>query len=254
MITSASNPKIKHARSLQQRKGRERHQQFLIEGVKLIADAERAGIQPAFLFATPAFMQSATGGQLAERWPSRCEVVTDAVFKTLNDTVTPQGIVAVAPFPQLRAQTRDFVLIVDRVRDPGNIGALLRSAAAAGVSETLVSVGSADVFSPKVVRAAMGAHFRLPIQPDLTWVELAERVQGMSVLLADTQGALAYEVWDWRKPTALIVGGEAEGASAEARALATQSVRIPMHADTESLNAAVAASVILFEAARQRRL
>ncbi len=254
MITSLANPKVKHARAIaRQRKARAHHRQFLIEGVRLAQEAERAGIQPALLFCVPAFAQSEIGLRLAERWPAVFEQVSEKVLASISDTITPQGVVAVMPYLQLKADRRDLLLIVDHLRDPGNLGTLLRSALAAGVAEVIVSAGSADVYSPKVVRAAMGAHFRLPIRFDVDWPTIAANVSNLKVLLADAAGELDYDQWDWRQPSALIVGGEAEGASAEARSLAAKRVRIPMQGETESLNVAVAASVILFEAARQRK-
>lgn len=254
MITSLSNAKVKHARALlQQRKAREHHQQFLIEGARLIQEAERAGIEPALIFCAPAFPQTELGRQVARRWPKLVEIVSDQVLASISETVTPQGVVAVVPLPRLRLTARTLVLILDSVRDPGNLGTLLRSAAGAGVDEVLVSQGSVDVYSPKVVRAAMGVHFRLPIEQDLTWPLIAARVEGMNTLLADAGGELDYDQWQWRKPSALIVGGEAAGASAAGRDLAQHRVRIPLQRDTESLNAAMAGSIILFEAARQRR-
>jgi TrmH family RNA methyltransferase len=178
--------------------------------------------------------------------------VSDKVLAAISDTVTPQGVVAVVPFPQIDVARRSLLLVLDNVRDPGNVGTLLRSAAAAGVDEVLVAPDSADPYSPMVVRAAMGAHFRLALG-EADWPAIAGRVAGLAVLLADAAGEVAYDRHDWQTPSALIVGGEAEGASAEGRALAAQRVRIPMQRDSESLNAAVAGSVILFEAARQRR-
>ncbi|MEP7199603.1 MAG: RNA methyltransferase [Chloroflexota bacterium] len=254
MITSLSNEKVKHARALvHQHKARERHQQFVIEGVRLAQEAERAGIVPALLFCADEFAHSAEGQRLAQRWPSALALVSEKVLAALSDTLTPQGVVVVVPQPRLTATQRDLVLVVDGVRDPGNLGTLLRSALAAGVDEALLSVGCADPYSPKVVRAAMGAHFHLPLQGDLDWQTIHEHVVGLDVLLADAAGELDYAQWDWRKPSALLVGSEAEGASRDGRALATQRVRIPMRAASESLNVAVAGSVILFEAARQRR-
>ncbi|MCA1554700.1 MAG: RNA methyltransferase [Chloroflexi bacterium] len=254
MITSLDNAKVKHARELlHQRKARERERQFVVEGARLVQEMSRAGIEPALLFFAEAFAKSPLGQHLATRYSRALELVSDKVFASLSDTQAPQGVLAVVPFPRIAAAKHDLLLIADMLRDPGNLGTLLRSATAAGVDEALISVSSADVFSPKVVRAAMGAHFRLAIQQNLSCSHIAERVRGMAVLLADADGEVVYDNWDWKQPSALVVGGEAEGASAEGRALATERIRIPMHADTESLNAAVAGSIILFEAARQRR-
>ena len=251
MITSLTNPKVRHARELlHRRRAREEHRQFVVEGVRLVEEAHRAGKTPALFFYTAAFARTAAGQRLG--LPTGV-VVSDKVLAAISDTVTPQGVVAVVPFPQIDVARRSLLLVLDNVRDPGNVGTLLRSGAAAGVDEVLVAPGSADPYSPKVVRAAMGAHFRLALG-EADWPAIAGRVAGLAVLLADAAGEVAYDRHDWQTPSALIVGGEAEGASAEGRALATQRVRIPMQRNSESLNAAVAGSVILFEAARQRRL
>jgi TrmH family RNA methyltransferase len=244
---------VKHARELlRKRKAREQHRQFVVEGVRMIEEAHRAGIRPALFFYVPAFLASAEGRRLAEDWRGAGETVSDKVLASISDTVTPQGVLAVVPYPQLAAARRALVLVLDSVRDPGNSGTLLRSAAAAGVDEVLIGPGSADPFNAKVVRAAMGAHFRVAVET-AEWAEIARRVAGLDVVLAEAAGELDYDRHDWRRPSALIVGGEAEGASAEGRALARRLVRIPMRGGSESLNAAVAGSIILFEAARQRR-
>jgi len=143
--------------------------------------------------------------------------------------------------------------VLDGVRDPGNLGTILRAAEASGVVRTVALVDCADAYGPKVVRAAMGAHFHLTILADATWSEVERLVAGRPVWLAEMRGGVAYDGVDWRRDSALIVGGEAAGASGEAERLATGVVSIPMAGRAESLNAAMAASIIVFEAARQRR-
>jgi TrmH family RNA methyltransferase len=145
------------------------------------------------------------------------------------------------------------ILVLDQLRDPGNLGTILRSAEAAGAGEVVLAPGTVDLYNPKVVRGAIGAHFRLPVA-DLEWPAIGERVMGRAVWLADASGDMLYDAVDWRAPSALIVGGEAAGAGDHAAALATGRVCIPMAGNTESLNAAMAATVIMFEAARQRRV
>ena len=144
-----------------------------------------------------------------------------------------------------------FILIPDQIRDPGNLGTLLRTAAAAGVQGVFLPPETADAFAPKVIRSGMGAHFRVPIH-SMKWEDIHERIQDLQVYLADMHGQSCWET-DLRQPLALIVGGEAEGASDEARKLATQKISIPMSGDIESLNAGVAGSVLMFEVVRQRR-
>ncbi|MGQ9515777.1 MAG: TrmH family RNA methyltransferase [Anaerolineae bacterium] len=256
-ITSASNPKVKYVRSLYERPARYREQKFVIEGLRLVEEALRAGMQPALVFYTLEFAGRPEGQELLQRirersWPA--EQVAPHVMERLSETVTPQGILAVVPFPEWPVPARlELVLIVDGVADPGNLGTLLRSAEAAGVDLVLLSEGTADVFNPKVVRGGMGAHLRLPMRWGMRWEAIAGWVQGLTVYLADVKGSRSYDQVDWTKPAALIVSSEAHGPSPAARRLAHETIYIPMQGQTESLNVGVAGSVILFEAARQRR-
>src|SRR5205085_1871214 len=122
MITSTGNEKIKHARSLmQQRKARERHRQFVIEGVRLVGEAERAGLAPARLFCTEPFLATEAGRRWQVLWPGAVEPVTDRVLDALAGTVTPQGVLAVVPQPALAPARRELLLVLDGVRDPGNV-------------------------------------------------------------------------------------------------------------------------------------
>jgi RNA methyltransferase, TrmH family len=144
-----------------------------------------------------------------------------------------------------------LLLVLDAIRDPGNLGTILRSAWAVGVDVVLCAPGTADAYNPKVVRAAMGAHFRVPLRVVQTWEEIEHAVRGIPrIYLADADGESVYTEADWSRPVALIIGGEAEGASAAARRTATARVRIPMRGGAESLNAAMAATVLLFQAAK----
>lgn len=254
MLSSLSNPKIKLVRSLSRRHAREETKQFVVEGARLIEEAVGAGIAPALVFYTASAQGDRRARILLEKiGKSTRELheVSDAVMKEIASTETPQGILAVVPFPELTvASEPSFVLILDSVRDPGNLGAILRSARAAGVDAVLLAPGSVDAYNDKVVRAAMGAHFRLPIR-SVSWEEIAAQLRHMPrIYLADAHGELDYKQAGWSRPLALIVGGEAEGASEAARKIATARVRIPMRGDAESLNAAMAATVLMFEATR----
>ncbi len=253
MLTSLTNDKVKFVRSLAERKHRVKAQRFVIEGARLIDDALEANLTPDWIFCAQQLPSRAqeTLGRLNKRG---VEIITvsDAVLKACGETETPQGLIAVLPFPQLTAPLNPkVILIADSLRDPGNLGTLLRSAAAADVDAALLSPETVDAYNPKVVRGAMGAHFRLPIV-EAVWAEIADRVVGMNVYLAAADGELTYTEADWTRPSALIVGSEASGASKDAAQLATKRIAIPLSREVESLNAAVAASVILFEAKRQR--
>jgi len=188
--------------------------------------------------------------------------VEPRLLAELAHTETSQGILAVVPVPSLPLpDAPNLVLIADGLRDPGNLGTLLRTAAAAGVDAVLLGPGTVDATNPKVVRAAMGAHFRVALRA-LDWAGIAELAESpgperrsappLAVWIADAAGAVDYAAVDWTAPAALIIGGEAAGPSPEAKALAGGTLRIPLASGMESLNAATAAAVILFEARRQR--
>ncbi len=180
------------------------------------------------------------------------EEVESRLLQSLSETETPQGILAVLSDSQLPIpHSPNFLLIPDQIRDPGNLGTLLRTAVAAGVQAVCLPPETTDAFAPKVVRSGMGAHFRLPIHT-MTWEEIEARTKGLQVYLADMDGTSCWAT-DLRQPLALIVGGEAEGASEEARKLTTQEISIPMQGRVESLNAGVAGSVLMFEVMRQRK-
>jgi len=253
MITSLTNGKVKLIRALADRKHRVKAGRFVIEGARLIDDALAANLAPDWIFCAgrlPSRSQE-TLGRL-----KKCGVeiitVSDSVLKACSDTETPQGLIALLPFPQLDVPANPkMMLIADSLRDPGNLGTLLRSAAASNVDVVLLSPETVDAYNPKVVRGAMGAHFHVPII-EAAWAEIADRVKGMNVYLAAADGELTYTEAEWKRPSALIVGSEASGVSKEAAQVAKHRISIPLSRQVESLNAAVAASIILFEAKRQR--
>ncbi len=251
MITSLQNEKVKLARALQnQARTRRKEGKIVLEGARLVRDAVQSGHLPDFILYDPEAAAIESLGDLsAALYPANAEVMRHA-----SDTQQPQGILGVFPLPSpvLPAQP-ERLLILDSVRDPGNLGTILRTAAAAGADAVLLSPTCADPYNPKALRGGMGAHFRVPVI-EAGWQNIAAACRDLTVYLADSDGQLVYHQADWTAAWALIIGGEARGAGDEAARLADTRVNIPMTADTESLNAAVAAAVILFEAARQRAL
>lgn len=255
MITSNQNPKLKLVRALMGRP-KERHEAnaFVIEGVRLIEEAASAGCK--FQFALYSDGLSERGKDLVNILTAHridVEEVSGDLLQKVSETETPQGILAVLEFTDLKIpDPLNFILIPDQLRDPGNLGTLLRTAAATGVQAVFLPPETTDAFAPKVVRAGMGAHFRLPIY-SMTWdvIEQMCKSANLQIYLADMNGKSCWET-DLGKPLALIVGGEAEGASEEARRLAIQKICIPMAGKVESLNAGVAGSVLMFEVVRQR--
>ena len=237
-------------------RARERDQQgaFVVEGVRLVEEALAAGWTFRFGLHTPDLTARAQGliQNLAAAGVGLGQV-SGKVMQSISETEAPQGVLAVlelAPLPI--PGSLSFVVILDALRDPGNLGSLLRTASAAGVQAVLLSPETTDAFAPKVVRSGMGAHFRLPIH-SLGWEAIRARMKGLQVYLAEMEGAVSCWEADFRSPLALVIGGEAEGASPEARKLAQQQVYIPMPGRTESLNAAVAGAILMFEVVRRRK-
>ena len=227
---------------------------FVVEGVRLVEEAVNSNWE--FQFALYSDGLSERGINLVKRLEVKkidVEEVESGLLQSLGETETPQGILAVLTDSRLPLPASpDFILIPDQLRDPGNLGTLLRTAAATGVQAVLIPPETTDAFAPKVVRSGMGAHFRLPIH-SLTWGEIKQmsKLANLQVYLADMDGKSCWES-DLRQPLALIIGGEAEGASEEARTLANEPISIPMIGKIESLNAGVAGSVLMFEVVRQR--
>lgn len=258
MITSSSNPKIQLVRALtRQRKERDAQGLYVAEGVRLIEEALAGNWPIEFILHTNDL--SDRGNKLTEESSQKniaVEEISITLLKSISATETSQGILAVVrQKEQLMPENLDFVLIIDALRDPGNLGTILRSAAAAGTQAVLLTPGTTDPFSPKVLRSAMGAHFRLPILT-MDWKEIGavctRKNNPLSILVSDAQQGESCFQMDLTRPIALVIGGEAEGITNEARQFASGWIKIPMPGKSESLNAAAAASILLFEAVRQR--
>jgi TrmH family RNA methyltransferase len=263
MITSNQNSKIKLVRALLGRsKERRESGAFVAEGVRLVEEAVKANWNFRFVLYDETLNER--GRLQVEGLRLKgvdVEEVSAGVMKSLSGTETPQGILAILRFsesPILR-QAQDsvpnllnFILIPDQIRDPGNLGTLLRSAAASGVQAVLIPPETTDAFAPKVLRSGMGAHFRVSIH-SMSWEEIEKvvKLEGLNVWVADMDGQPCWET-DLRQPVALIVGNEAEGVSESARKLASGKIGIPMKGETESLNVGAAGSVLMFEVMRQR--
>lgn len=256
MIRSVQNPKVQRIKALQGR-AKERRQlgAFVVEGVRLAEEAVASdwAINQAFYTSQLDERGRALLTQLEARQVPIDEVSPE-VMQACSDTRTPQGLLLelAAGQPQLPAAL-SLVLILDQVGDPGNVGTLLRSAAAAGADAALLAPGSADAFAPKVLRSGMGAQFRLPVL-SMDWEQIRTFLSehGLHPYLAEANLGRPFDEIDFTGKLAFIIGGEAEGPSPQARALG-ETIHIPMPGQIESLNAATAGSLLLFEAVRQRR-
>lgn len=255
VITSSSNERIKHARRV--REGREREWVF-VEGERLVAECVASGLALDICFASAEL----AGSQEALLARMNCPVcrVTDAVMDSLGDTSSTQGIIVIAARPWTAPECifdveTPLIVGLDRVQDPGNVGTLMRTAEAAGASGILSFAGSADAFSPKTLRSAMGSAFRIPIVAEVAGAGVIQacRTKGIQCVAACGDAEMLYDDYDWRKPTLLILGNEGRGVDASLAQACDVRLRVPLHAPVESLNVAAAGAAILFEAARQRR-
>lgn len=255
VITSTTNPNLKLMRSLGRRKVRQAEGAFLVEGKRLVEEASAGHDRVQMLLVRE---------DIDPTWTATLKVASDRirwvsheVFNAASDVEHAQGVAAICQLPEARIDCNTLdeepgtILILDRMRDPGNVGTALRTAAAAGVHIVFITAGTADPFSPKVVRAGMGAHFRLKIAELTIGITDGLREGGGEVVFADAKAAESLFDYSWRNTRALIVGGETEPLSPDLADTVTRRLSIPMCAGIESLNAGVAASIMLFEARRQ---
>ena len=268
-ITSAANPRVKRLTSLRKKaKLRREEQVFLLEGERLFTDTPPALLEEVYV--TEAFLEERLGGKA----PSNCTILTPEIMQKVSDTETPQGVLCVAKMPRYgredllgpapsaeKAGSSDgaekpLLLILENIQDPGNLGTMIRTAEAAGVTGVLMSRDTVDLFNPKTVRATMSAIFRVPFMytddliSEMHWLRES---CGMKIYAAHLEASRPYDEADCTGPCAFLIGNEGNGLSVEAAEAATGKVHIPMKGQIESLNAAMAAGILLFEASRQRR-
>ncbi len=245
VITSTKNDTVKAARRLKLKKGRADSGLYLVEGVKCVNEllAHRPSeLQTLFVngdsFGDMVLAAQQLGVQICD--------VTDSVMNAICDCKTPQGIVATARIPMQKCNVRGFIVALDHVQDPSNLGTIIRTADAGGVSCVVLSEGCADPYAPKAVRASMGSLFHLPVIPaDLPYYLRTLRDDGYEIAGAHLDGQAEYHL-DWRN-TCLVIGNESRGLSEDVQKLVTQLIRIPMFGKAESLNAAVAAGILIYK-------
>lgn len=252
-IQSRDNPFYKELVKLTaSTRNRRKAGQTLLDGAHLLSAYLDAGYAPRHILLNTAALQDAEITSLRTRiTDSPITQLDDKLFAELSELKTPTGILALIDLPQPETATARFALLLEAVQDPGNLGSMLRSAAAAGCDAVFLSAACADAWSPKVLRAAMGGHFCLAIHEQQDLVRVAKDYTGK--LLATTlQANDSLFDCDLTGNIAFMVGNEGAGLSDELRALATHPVTIPMPGAVESLNAAAATAICLFEAVRQR--
>ncbi len=258
MITSTKNVKIKNIRELQaKKKKRNSTGSFVVEGIRLIEEALKACLIPLIVLYTEDLQER--GMALVEKAVTLnavVEVVMPHVMSAASDTKNSQGLLMVFPFPEIpEPEAVTSVLILDQLKDPGNMGTLLRSALAANIDSVWLTPGCVDPFSPKVVRAGMGAHFNLQII-NRTFDEISSNLLDYRLVLfiSEMKTGINYSEANLKQPSAIVIGSEAVGTSQQLLDLPHTKIHIPMPGKTESLNASAAGSVLLFEMVRQRNI
>lgn len=255
MITSTSNSQVKQAAALA-KKARERRQTglFLVEGRKMYEEAPRDWLEKVYV--TERYMEEYGQPEAGVAW----ETVTDEVMKAMADTQTPQGVLALVRQPKWRLEDvwkgeNPHIIMLETLQDPGNLGTILRAGEGAGITGLIMNRETADIFNPKVIRSTMGSVYRVPFIYTDSLSEAAGEAKrrGIRLYAAHLKGERSYDREDYRQGCGFLIGNEARGLTDETAALADCYVKIPMLGRVESLNAAVAASVLMFETARQRR-
>lgn len=260
-IRSKDNPSYKEAVKLLRRKYRDQTGMFLIEGPRPVMDAIRSGESLQTVFLSEESLEKGLSAaeeleRLCMKNGCRCVLLAEELFRRISDTEHSQGVLAVACKPEHRKiEIGSSVIILDRLQDPGNIGTIIRTAEAAGFGTLIAIKGTGDIYAPKTVRAAAGSLLRVNVFEGLESDEAIRlcREQGIRIVASDLEGSVEYTAADLTGDMALVIGNEGSGVSDEIRQAADSKVRIPMEGTIESLNAAVAAGLLMYESVRQRR-
>lgn len=262
MITSTSNAKVKRLVNLKKkRKLRDTEKVFLVEGIRMFREAPKDKI--AEIYVTESFLdkQGKLIQEKSKRSGAPVEILSDTVFEYASDTKTPQGILCVVrqmnyTIHEVVGGERPLLLVLDNLQDPGNLGTIVRTAEGAGVTGILMSKDCVDIYNPKTIRSTMGSIYRMPFSYEEDLLKAIDdlKKKGIHTYAAHLEGACVYDEEDYREGSAFFVGNEGNGLRDEIARSAERYIKIPMCGQVESLNAAIAASVLMFEAARQRRM
>ena len=256
MITSAGNQQMKNLVLLMKKaKARNEQETFVVEGRKMAEEIPDGWLIKTYVSET--FERENELFLIGRDY----EVVSDSVFKAVSDTQTPQGILCLVKKPSYRlndllSDKNAHLLIVESIQDPGNLGTMLRTGEGAGISGVIMNQSTVDLFNPKTIRSTMGSIYRVPffVTDDLEQTILELKSQGIKVYAAHLKGTLCYDEPDYRGPSAFLIGNEGNGLSDVVADCADTYIKIPMQGQVESLNAAISAALLMYEASRQRRL
>ncbi len=259
MITSTSNSQVKQVVALTKKaKARRESGLFLVEGEKMFSELPRERLDRVYV--SESFLRQQGEGAEALLAGCRHEIVTDEVMRVMSDTQTPQGILALCrqfsySLSDILGKEQMHLAILETIQDPGNLGTILRAGEGAGVTGVIMNRTTADIYNPKVIRSTMGSIYRVPFfyTDDLEETIKQVKEAGVRLFAAHLKGERSYDEEDYTGNTGFLIGNEANGLSSETADAADCYIKIPMLGQVESLNAAVAASILMYETARQRR-
>lgn len=257
MITSTSNPQIKRLLQLQKKsKARTEENVFVVEGLRMFVEVPQERVEKVYISET-LFNRKKLELNL-QNFP--VEILSDSVFEHVSDTKTPQGILCVIKqekylLEDLLSVPNPHFVVLDNLQDPGNLGTIVRTAEGAGVNAVFMSRDCVDIYNPKTIRSTMGSIYRMPTIyiEDIPMLLEKFRKKGICSYAAHLEGKRSYEEENYCGGTAILIGNEGNGLRQEVAEKADTWVRIPMQGQVESLNAAIAAAVLMFEVSRQRR-
>lgn len=260
-ITSVKNPLIKEIKSLHRKKNRTKRQSFIVEGIKIIEEAIDNHCSIKNIIYTDQLLNTKDGESFFQRIKTLDNLVyvPDNVFKEISDTENPQGILGVVGFQydninEVLKKKTPSLLLLDEVQDPGNLGTIIRTADAFNIDGIIFTEGCVDPYNPKVVRATMGSIFRVPLYYILNKSQELEelRHKGIKIYSTSLEGSIPVYEADFKEGFILTIGNESSGVSDEVFSLSDKLIKIPMPGKAESLNAGVAASIIMYEVMKQR--
>ncbi len=256
MINSTSNKQVKNLIQLMKKsKARREQRVFVVEGIRMYREVPKECLIQTYV--SESFLEKEENR--AELIGATYEVLTDKIFASVSDTQTPQGILCVVrqmeyTLEQMLKKEHPFLMILENIQDPGNLGTIFRTAEGAGVDGIIMSQDTVDIYNPKTVRSTMGSLYRMPFlyEKDLLTVLDTLKEKNIQTYAAHLQGKNAYHEEDYTTGCAFLIGNEGNGLTKETAQKADTYIRIPMSGQLESLNAAVAAAILMYEARRQR--
>jgi len=267
MITSANNQQLKSVSALLKKsKERREKKSFVVEGPRMVVEAPAESLKAVYV--AESYESNPENQMVLTELRSKCEsvgavfeTVADSVFKSVSDTQTPQGIMAVVGMPeytldQLLDGEKTQLLILESIQDPGNLGTMVRTGEGAGITGVIMNKTTVDLFNPKTIRSTMGSIYRVPfyVTEDLSETMQLLKKKGVSLYAAHLKGEHYYTDEDYTKSCGFLIGNEGNGLSDEIANQADTYIKIPMEGQVESLNAAISATLLMYEANRQRRL